>query len=63
MAPVALVAKHNLIIQIMKIHNMSRSTPICTTHIIDLNKSVPHAMMIAHTMSFMSTFKGYEHSS
>ena len=45
------------------ISDMSRSTPIWTTHRIDPNNSVPHAMIIAHTMSFMNTFKGYEHSS
>ena len=50
-------------VMLIKIHNMSGSTPNWTTHRIDLNKSVPHAMMIAHTMSFMRTFKGYEHSS
>ena len=48
---------------IMEIHDMSRSTPIWTTHRIDLNNSVPHGMIIAHTMSFMNTFKDYEHSS
>ena len=31
----------------MKIHNMSRCTPIWTTRRIDLNKSIPHAMIIA----------------
>ena len=54
---------YNLFVHIMEIHDMSRSTPIWTTHRIDLNNGVPHAMIIAHTMSFMSTFKGYEHSS
>ena len=54
---------YNLFVHIMEIHDMSRSTPIWTTHRIDLNNSVPHAMIIAHTMSFMNTFKGYEHSS